>query len=173
MRRTVIGVMGGGRVDPGTADRAYELGSLIAAEGWVLLNGGRAAGVMDASARGARDSGGLTVGILPDGEHGGESDAIDIAVLTGMGDARNAVNVLSSDVVIACEGGAGTLSEIALALKNGRPVIAMGFDTGGALGEWVARGLLHTAAAPAEAVAVARRILGSGSAAQDGGGGKR
>jgi uncharacterized protein (TIGR00725 family) len=165
--------MGGGRVDPATADRAYELGSLVAAEGWVLLNGGRAAGVMDASARGARDGGGLTVGVLPDCEHGAESDAIDIAVLTGMGDARNAINVLSSDAVIACEGGAGTLSEIALALKSGRPVIAMGFDTGGALGEWVARGLLHSAATPEEAVSIARRILGGGGAAPDAGGTKR
>ena len=65
-RPLVVGVMGGGQVDEAVRTMAYRLGALIAESGWVLLNGGRSAGVMDASAQGAADNGGLTVGILPD-----------------------------------------------------------------------------------------------------------
>jgi uncharacterized protein (TIGR00725 family) len=162
VKRTIIGVMGGGRVSPEAADTAYRLGELVAAEGWVLLNGGRAAGVMEASARGAADRGGLTVGILPDRTPEAASDAINLPICTGMGDARNCINVLSSDVVIACQGGGGTLSEVALALKNGKPVIALGFDAGGALAPWVREGLLVEAKTPEEAVAIARAFVGSG-----------
>ena len=67
MRKTVIGVMGGGESAPPRAvNAAYRLGALIAARGWVLLNGGRDAGVMAASAAGAHSQGGLVVGVLPD-----------------------------------------------------------------------------------------------------------
>ena len=62
----IVGVMGGGHVDPQDATSAYRLGSLIAEQGWILLNGGRNAGVMASSARGARENGGITVGILPE-----------------------------------------------------------------------------------------------------------
>lgn len=125
-RAVVIGVMGGGRVTPAQEDQAYRLGALIAINGWVLLNGGRDAGIMAASARGAWEHGGLTIGILPDDNPGGCSPFIRIPILTGMGQARNVINVLSSHVVVACPGGAGTLGEIALALKAGRPVVLMG-----------------------------------------------
>ncbi len=124
----IVGVMGGGSVDRETAKNAYQLGSLIAARGWILLNGGRNAGVMASSAKGARENGGVTVGILPDETHRGASPYIQIPILTGMGNARNCINVLSSHVVIACPGGTGTISEIALALKSNRPVILMNFD---------------------------------------------
>ena len=124
----IVGVMGGGSVDRQSAQSAYQLGSLIAAQGWILLNGGRNAGVMAASARGARENGGITIGILPDETPQGASPFIQIPILTGMGNARNCINVLSSHVVVACRGGAGTISEIALALKSGRPVILMSFD---------------------------------------------
>jgi uncharacterized protein (TIGR00725 family) len=160
VKKTIVGIMGGGYASREAAETAYRLGALIAREGWVLLNGGRAAGVMEASARGARDQGGLTVGILPGSSIEGASGAIDIPILTGMGDARNCINVLTSDVVIACPGGAGTLSEVALALKNGRHVIALGFDVGGALAPWLERGLLRRAQTPEEAVAAVREILG-------------
>ena len=123
----IIGVMGGGMADPRDAKAAYRLGSLIAEQGWILLNGGRNAGVMAASAKGARENGGLTVGILPDDNTHTASPFIQIPILTGMGNARNCINVLSSHVVVACPGGTGTLSEIALALKSSRPVILMNF----------------------------------------------
>ncbi len=102
--------------------RAYELGQCIAKEGWVLLTGGRKAGVMDAASQGAKAAGGLTIGILPSDNTSKISEAVDIAIVTDMGNARNNINVLSSDVVIACGMGIGTTSEIALALKNGKQV---------------------------------------------------
>jgi uncharacterized protein (TIGR00725 family) len=155
----VIGVMGGGQATEEVREQAYRLGALIAKQGWVLLNGGRAAGVMDASAKGAKEAGGLTVGILPDRDRGAASDWIDIPVRTGMGDARNTINVLSSDLVIACPGGAGTLSEIALALKSGRKVILLGFEAEGLLSRWLQSGQLFQVATPEEAIDRAQRLL--------------
>lgn len=112
------------------ADRknAYTLGKLIAQEGWVLLTGGRNVGVMDAVSRGAKAANGLIVGILPDDCDSDLSDAVDIAIITGMGSARNNINVLSSDVVIACGMGVGTASEVALALKANKPVVLLTGD---------------------------------------------
>ena len=126
-RPPVIGVMGGGAASPATVALAEELGREIARAGWVLLNGGRDAGVMAASARGARAAGGLVVGILPDRDDTDASPDLTIALVTGLGDARNAVNVLSSNVVVALPGGAGTLSEIALAFKARKPLVLLGW----------------------------------------------
>ncbi len=129
-RAFIVGVMGGGKADNLGIQLAYELGKLIAQKGWVLLNGGRDAGIMAASARGASENGGITIGILPDDHTGHASDHVQIPICTGMGSARNTINVLSSDIVIACSGGAGTISEIALALKHGKRVITLKFDVG-------------------------------------------
>lgn len=161
--RTVVGVMGGAIADEETEARAYELGRLIAENGWVLLNGGRNAGVMAASARGASEAGGLVVGILPGDSRAGAASHIDVAIPTGLGDARNVVNVLASQVVIALSGGAGTISEVALALKNGRSVIALQFPLGAAFTQYYERGLLLDADSPSEAVAIAKRMLSEGS----------
>jgi hypothetical protein len=105
---------------------AERLGELVAAEGWVVLTGGRDAGVMAAASRGAkRVAGSLTVGILPSAS-GTTAPDVDVAIFTGMGNARNAINVLSSDVVVAIgAGGPGTASEVALALKSAKPVILL------------------------------------------------
>ncbi|MBD3307683.1 TIGR00725 family protein [candidate division KSB3 bacterium] len=128
-RRPIIGVMGAGDHATETAMRhAYTLGTLIAQKGWILLNGGRNAGVMEASAHGAKEAGGLIVGILPDADRHRASEYLDIPIVTGLGSGRNTINVLSSDVIIACQGGAGTLSEIALAVKAGKPVILLDFE---------------------------------------------
>jgi uncharacterized protein (TIGR00725 family) len=158
--RTIVGVMGSGEDgDTALLALAHDLGGAIAREGWVLLNGGRACGVMDASARGASEAGGLVVGVLPDDDTHQASTHLDIPIRTGMGDARNAVNVLSSDVVIALRGDVGTLSEIALALKAKRPVIALAFDPGGAFARYRARGDLRDAASVDEAIALTREAL--------------
>ena len=127
MRKPVVGVMGGSAVPLEVEDTAFALGQAIAQRGWILLNGGRNCGVMAASSRGARQAGGMTIGILPDRDASAAAPDLDVAVVTGMGDARNLINVLSSDVVIAMPGGAGTASEVALALKNGKRVILLGF----------------------------------------------
>lgn len=158
-RKIIIGVMGGGAASRSDLDAAYRLGQLIAQNGWVLLNGGRAAGIMDASARGARDAGGLTVGVLPGDDHAGMSASIDIPILTGMGSARNMINVLSSDVVVACPGGAGTISEIALALKSARPVILLNFDLGPLFSAYSTSGQLAHASTPDEAITQIRALL--------------
>jgi len=123
--------MGGGElVNPEDYEFARKLGNLIAKEGWVLLNGGRASGIMEASARGAKESGGLTIGILPGTDPDWASEYIDIPILTGVGLARNYINVLTSEVVIALPGRTGTISEIALALNVGKKVISLNFDLG-------------------------------------------
>jgi len=162
MRRTVIGVMGGSVADERTTANALEIGRLIAAHGWVLLNGGRPTGVMEASARGCHEAGGLTVGILFDDDHDAASEHLDIVIPTGMGAARNIANVLASDVVVACRGQGGTLSEIALALRFERPVVLLDFDPGPAFlvacgkGRWY---LAETPAAAADRVAALLREM--------------
>jgi len=120
--------MGPADADPALERTAVQLGESIARERWILLTGGRAAGVMDAASRGAKrvpDS--ITVGILPtDHREADVSPGVDIAIFTNMGDARNAINVQSSDVVVALGAATpGTLSEVALALKAGKPVILL------------------------------------------------
>jgi hypothetical protein len=123
--------MGGSQfVAPDEEEYAYQIGKMIALEGWVLLNGGKASGVMNASARGARENGGITVGILPADNDSFVSSYIDIPIITGMGLARNVINILSSDIVIALPGRAGTISEIALALNHGKQVILFRFEVG-------------------------------------------
>ncbi len=151
-RKTVVGVMGGADAGAEVCALARELGRRIAERGWVLLNGGRDAGVMRASAAGAHEVGGTVIGILPDADTSRAAPGLDFAIVTGMGDARNLINVLSSDVVIACPGGAGTLSEVALALKSGRRVILLGWDAGDAFLDCRQSGLLTTVHKAAEAI---------------------
>ncbi len=127
-RPLIVGVMGGGKGRPKDLEDARQLGTQIALRGWVLLNGGRNTGIMEASARGARESGGLTIGVLPDSDACQVSRYIDIPIITGMGQARNTINVLTSHVVVACPGGAGTMSEISLALKLEKPVALLHYQ---------------------------------------------
>ncbi|MGQ4648996.1 TIGR00725 family protein [Lyngbya aestuarii] len=126
MKKVIVGIMGpGNNATPADLKRAYQLGQYIAQAGWVLLTGGRKAGVMEAANQGAKAAGGLTIGILPTEDSMGISEAVDIAICTDLGNARNNINVLSSDVVIACGMGTGTASEIALALKAGKKVVLL------------------------------------------------
>lgn len=156
--RTVIGVMGGGVVDEATRILARRTGALVAAEGWALLTGGRAAGVMDAASCGAASAGGFVIAVLPDEDPGAATPHADVVICTGMGDARNVVNVLSSHVVLALPGGAGTLSEIALAINACRPVVVVGWHPGNAL---LAAGgnRIALADSPEEAISMAERFL--------------
>ncbi len=117
--------MGPGQASEKNLKLAQELGEAIATEGWVLLTGGRSMGVMDAASRGAKTKGGLVVGVLPTSDTEGMSGWVDIPILTGMGSSRNQINVLSSQVILAIGMGAGTSSEISLAIKAGKPVILL------------------------------------------------
>ena len=126
-QRPVIGVMGPAACDDEVAELARAVGRGVAERGAVLLTGGRS-GVMEAASRGARDAGGFTVGVLP-GASAAESPPnpfVELALYTGLGEARNWVNVCASDALIAIGGGFGTLSEIALALKARKPVVLLG-----------------------------------------------
>ncbi len=157
--QTVIGVMGGAAASSATERMAHELGRLIAEHTWVLLNGGRSAGVMAASAAGAHAAGGLVVGVLPDEHIHGMSLDVDIPILTGMGDARNVINVLSSRVIVALPGGAGTISEVAHALKFNRPVVTLGLELGDLFSEHRTRGILVSVSTPTQAVAAVEAFL--------------
>lgn len=124
MRTPIIGVMGpGNEASKVETDTAYELGKSIVHEGWIVLNGGRRQGVMDAVSKGGRDGGGVVLGISFADNNDNTSDGVTISVVTGMGSARNNINVLTSDIVVACGLGAGTASEISLALKAKKKVI--------------------------------------------------
>jgi uncharacterized protein (TIGR00725 family) len=119
-----ITVVGAGRCDKATASIAERVGSEIARRGGVLICGGLS-GVMEAAARGASSAGGLTVGVLP-GDLADDANAyIGIPIPTGMGHARNVINVRAGDAVVCVGGGYGTVSEIALAAKMGIPVFAL------------------------------------------------
>jgi uncharacterized protein (TIGR00725 family) len=96
----------------------------VAERGAVVVCGGLG-GTMEAACRGAKGGGGTTVGILPGGDRSAANAYVDFALPTGLGEARNALVVRAADVVIAVGGGYGTLSEIALALRIGKPVIGL------------------------------------------------
>ena len=158
-RRPIIGVMGGATVSKIVIEQAFALGAAIAENDWILLNGGRDAGVMRASAQGAKSKNGLTIGILPGGVKYEANPFIDIPIVTAMSDARNLVNVLSSDAIIACQGSAGTISEIALALKNNKPVILLNFDCRALFQQNADSGLLFFTDTVAAAIQTVRTLV--------------
>ncbi|HKW10164.1 MAG TPA: hypothetical protein VJO33_07285 [Gemmatimonadaceae bacterium] len=120
---TSIAVVGPGEnASPAAIADAAKVGRAIAERGWVTLTGGRDAGVMDAAARGATEVHGIAIGILPGTDKEGASSHLSIALPTGLGEARNAVLVTAADAVIACGMNPGTASEVALALRAGKPV---------------------------------------------------
>lgn len=126
MLRFVVGVVGS-NTEAAKAE-ASQLGNLIAQEKWVVMSGGRDSGVMEAVNKSASDAGGLTIGILPN-QNSRIAPGVQVAVITDMNNARNNVIGLSSDVLVACGvDGAGTASEVALALKNEKHVILLAAD---------------------------------------------
>jgi len=124
MRKLRITVIGASEASAELCSLAEDVGRLIAEAGAILISGG-GAGVMEAASKGAKSAGGITVGILPGTNENEANQYVDIPIITGMGHGRNIINVWSSDVVIAIGGGYGTLSEIALALRTGKPVIGL------------------------------------------------
>jgi uncharacterized protein (TIGR00725 family) len=119
-----IAVIGAARAAASECEAAERVGRAIAEGGAVLVCGGLG-GVMEAACRGARSVGGATVGILPGTDRLAANDYVEVAVATGIGEARNAVVVGTADAVVSVGGEFGTLSEIALALKAGTPVIGL------------------------------------------------
>lgn len=148
-RAMVLTVIGAGDAPEDICAMAREVGREIASRGAVLVNGGRG-GVMRAAAEGARGAGGHTIGILPSYDRASANEFIEFVVATGMGEARNAIIVASSDAVIAMPGEGGTLAEIGFAKKFGRPIVA--------LQSWPEIEGLHRADTPVEAVELAVKL---------------
>ena len=123
-RRLYVAVVGSGTATGELYGLAREVGRLVAERGAVVVCGGLS-GVMEAAARGATEVGGIAIGILPDENRGRANAYLSYSVVTGAGQARNLAVVCSGDVVIAVGGEYGTLSEMGLALKIGRPVVAL------------------------------------------------
>ena len=144
-RSRYVAVCGASDPEPVQRELAREVGRRLAEAEAVVLCGGLG-GVMEAASEGAAGAGGLVVGILPGGDRDAGNPHLGLAIATGLGEARNAVLTSAADSVIAIGRGWGTLSEIGLAMKKGRPVV--GLDT------WTVDGL-RVAASPDEAVKIA------------------
>lgn len=148
-----VSVVGGSAAGTDACAAAEELGRALAEGGAVVVTGGRG-GVMEAACRGAKAAGGTTVGILPGDDRAEANRWVDLAVPTGMGEGRNLLVVRAADVVAAVGGEYGTLSEIALALKLGKPVVG--------LATWDVSDAIVRVATPADAAATALRLAAGG-----------
>jgi uncharacterized protein (TIGR00725 family) len=141
-----VSVVGPGEAADGEIEAAEQLGRGLAQAGAVIVCGGLG-GVMAAACRGAASAGGLTVAILPGADRSAANEWARVVVPTGLGEMRNALVVRAADVVVAVGGAYGTLSEIALALKIGVPVVGIdtwsidGIERVGTAGDAVARAL--------------------------------
>ncbi|CAA9418608.1 hypothetical protein AVDCRST_MAG82-1271 [uncultured Rubrobacteraceae bacterium] len=145
-RPLYVAVVGSGEAVGELYEKAREVGRLVAGRGGIVVCGGLS-GVMEAAARGATEEGGVSIGVLPDGDRGRANSYLSYSIPTGTGQARNLAVVCSGDVVVAVGGEYGTLSEIGLALKVGRSVVA--------LESWDLGGHVMVAASPEEAVEAA------------------
>ncbi|MEA2522096.1 MAG: hypothetical protein QOI81_1742 [Actinomycetota bacterium] len=154
-RKPYVGVVGAGIATEAELDLATGVGRLIAEAGAVLVCGGLG-GVMDAAAGGCEEAGGLSLGVLPGDDRLAASRHLTMAVATGMGEARNAVVARTADVLIAVGGEYGTLSEIAFALKMGKPVV--GLSTWDLAREELGDPIVR-AATPVEAVTKALNLI--------------
>jgi uncharacterized protein (TIGR00725 family) len=119
-----IGVIGGAECTPTIYEIAREVGREVAHSGFSLVCGGLG-GVMEAACRGAKEAGGITIGILPTSNKRDANPYVDLIIPTGLGHARNVLVVHASDALVAVDGEAGTLSEIAIALKVGKPIVGI------------------------------------------------
>ncbi len=149
MKKINVAVVGGYKCSKKHYKVARTLGELIACEGWVLICGGRS-GVMEAASKGAKEKGGLTVGILPSYDGRDANAYLDVKIPTGLGYARNVFVVRAADVVVAVDGKYGTLSEVAFAFNEEKTVI--GIDT------WDIPGVIKVKT-PKEAVAKIKKKL--------------
>jgi len=147
----LIGVVGSGEADRRLMELSVKVGGLVASAGFSLVNGGLG-GVMEGSARGCREAGGLTIAFLPGHTQSAANPYVDIAIPTGMGEMRNALIVRAAAGLIAIGGGYGTLSEIAFAHKTGKPVVG--------LSTWDVSELTVRAATPEEAMEALLAAIG-------------
>ena len=160
MSQPCIAVVGPGENATEEAiDDALLVGRRVAERGWVMICGGRASGVMGAAARGVAAAGGVSVGILPGTDRLGASTNLTLSLPTGLGEARNTVIVNAADAVIACGMNPGTASEVALALRAGKPT-ALVRPTPDASAFFATLGSVHVAPGPDDAIAFVASSLG-------------
>jgi uncharacterized protein (TIGR00725 family) len=145
-------------------DAAYRVGHAIAEQGGIVVCGGLG-GVMEAASRGARDAGGLSIGIIPDADPRGANQYCDVVVATGLGKSRDFLVAYSGDAMIVVGGGAGTLIEAAAAYQVEKPVVAVR-GSGGVADAWAGKyiddrrtKMILGALDPEDAVKVAMREL--------------
>jgi len=124
LTKKYVAVIGGGEADSEVAALAFEVGRELARQGAVVVCGGLG-GVMEAAARGVREAGGVSIGILPGPDRSLANPYLTYTIVTNLGHARNLLIVHSADAVIAVDGSYGTISEAAIALKLGKPVVAL------------------------------------------------
>jgi uncharacterized protein (TIGR00725 family) len=157
-RPLTIAVSGtGGEVADELLELAREVGALLARDGVLVVTGGLD-GIMAAAAQGTREAGGQVVGLLPGDRSDGGNEHLSVALATGLGQMRNALLVNAADGLISVGGSWGTLSEIALATRAGKPVVCLrGWTVTDADGRPLPLVVADTAA---EAVAVLRNALG-------------
>ena len=146
-----IGVIGGAVCSPEIYEIACDVGREIATNGFALVCGGLG-GVMEAACRGAKARGGITIGLLPTSDRKDANPYCDFVIPTGLGHARNILVVHASDALIAVDGEAGTLSEIAIALKVGKPIVG--------IKSWELEGRVPQTERGDEAVAMLMEMLG-------------
>jgi hypothetical protein len=125
MPARVIAVIGAGEADASTLENAHQVGRRLAQAGCVVLTGGLG-GVMEAASAGAREAGGRVLAIVPGSSPDEANSYVEIAVASGLGDARNALIANTAEGFVAVGGSYGTLSEIAFALKRDKPVVSLG-----------------------------------------------
>lgn len=128
MKKKQIVIIGDSEDTPFHSE-CYAIGKCIAEKGHVLITGGRG-GVMSAVSQGASEAGGIVVGILPGSDFDHSNEYCTIVIPTGIGYARNSINVLSGDLIIAIGGRAGTLSEIAFAWNFNKEIVLCTFAGG-------------------------------------------
>ncbi len=143
-----VGVVGASRASAEEVRAAEEIGRGLARGGAIVITGGRG-GVMAAASQGAAQAGGLVVGILPGSDRAEANEFVTVAITTGLGELRNGLIVRTADALVAVGGAYGTLSEVALGLGAGVPVV--GWKT------WAIDGI-QVADSPADAVARALRL---------------
>jgi len=148
-RKLLVAVVGGHKCTYEVEQIAIKLGKLLAKVGVILVNGGLS-GVMEATSKGMREAGGVTVGILPGEDKKAANPYVDIPIATGLGYTRNTIVAGCADIIIALPGEYGTLSEIAFALNMKKPVVG--------IGSWDIKGMKQAKTAE-EAVEIVKGML--------------
>ena len=123
-RKPVIAIIGAGKCSKKLCDMAADIGKYVAENGGVVLCGGLG-GIMEGAARGAKEAGGTTIGIIPSENKADANRFIDYVIPSGFGEARNVLIIRSADAIVALPGKFGTLSEMAFALISGKPIVSV------------------------------------------------